>query len=199
MISSSLIRKRGLAETLPYNWIAVFAIMFISPLLALPLILVGVYRQKRSAFVLFSFFLGLLAWLQVPLADLFRHTLLFYGMGKRSLMDVMYTEINADFISNLSKWVLYHAGLSFQWYRLFWTAESFLILTIAIYGMMEQSTREYSREEAFKRFILLWLFFEFIQSVSGTRYGYACYNYIFALYMLIVAIGWPPSFLCSLL
>ena len=193
MISSSLIRKRGLAETLPYNWIAVFAIMFISPLLALPLILVGVYRQKRSAFVLFSFFLGLLAWLQVPLADLFRHTLLFYGMGKRSLMDVMYTEINPDFISNLSKWVLYHAGLSFQWYRLFWTAESFLILTIAIYGMMEQSTREYSREEAFKRFILLWLFFEFIQSVSGARYGYACYNYIFALYMLFNCRNWVAA------
>lgn len=58
--------------------VTVATLFLLSPLLALPYILLGIYRQERSAYFFFALFLGFLAWLQVPLSDLFRHSLNIY-------------------------------------------------------------------------------------------------------------------------
>lgn len=168
-------------KSIPYNWIAVTAIFLISPLLSLPFILVGVYRQKMSGFVLFSIFLGLLAWLQVPLGDLFRHTVEFYSLKGKTFDDVFL--IDTDFISLVFKWVLVNNGFSFQCYRLFWVSESFFVLCLILRGVMSASERVYSPKDAFVRFIILFLFFEFIQTTAGVRYCCACYNFVFAIYL----------------
>lgn len=170
-------------RSIPYNWIAVSAIFFVSPLLSLPFILVGIYRQKTSGFVLFSVFLGLLAWLQVPLGDLFRHTVEFYSYKGKTLEYVLTDANNPDFISPLWKWFLVNNGLSFQYYRLFWVSESFFVLCIILRGLISSSDKVYSPKDAFVRFIILFLFFEFIHTTSGVRYCCACYNFIFALYL----------------
>lgn len=44
--------------------VTVATLFLLSPLLALPYILLGIYRQERSAYFFFALFLGFLAWLQ---------------------------------------------------------------------------------------------------------------------------------------
>ena len=51
--------------------------------------------------------------------------------------------------------------------------------------MINVSSREYTQKEVFERFCILFCFFEFIQTTVGVRYGFALYQYIFALHLLI--------------
>lgn len=50
--------------------------------------------------------------------------------------------------------------------------------------MIEASEREYTYGEIFTRFCLMYLFFEFIMTTSGVRYGFAVCLYIYALHLV---------------
>lgn len=166
-----------------YNWALTLFFLLACPILSLPFILQGIYKQERSAFFLFSLFLGLLAWLQVPLADLFRHSLNAYNYGFYSLSDIFGREDSSDYFIPLMNWVLMHLHIPYQYLRLVTTTESFFLLTIIFNYMIKTSSRGYTRGEAFKRFCILWLFFEFLQMVSGVRYVFALCQYVFAMHL----------------
>lgn len=168
-----------------YNGVIAALIMIISPLLALPYILVGIYYRKKSSFFFFSIFLGLLAWLQLPLADLFRHTMSFDAYAGVSFQTMLSAQTDPDFIIPILNWILVTNNIPYQYLRLFELTESFFLLTIVFNYMIDNSPVRYSRKEIFTRFIILFLFFEFIQTVSGVRYGFALYQYIFALHLFI--------------
>lgn len=165
-----------------YLWLGVGTLFFISPLLSLPLILYGIYHQKKSAYFFFSLFIGILAWLQIPLADLYHHTLIAEHFSKGSL-DSIFNRGDSDFIIYTLSWIILKLGLPYQTVRFLTAFESFFILTIILRYMLINSEKVYSQKDAFIRFILLFLFYELIQTVSGTRYGVASYNYIFSLHM----------------
>lgn len=166
-----------------YTTPTAIALFLLSPLLSLPYIILGLYRGEKSAYFLFSLFLGFLAWLQVPLADLFRHTLGAYDnyLGKpfERIFD------NSDFIIPLFNWILVNNNIPYQYLRLFSVTESFFILTIIFNYMVISSPIEYTQRERFERFCILFLFFEFIQTTVGVRYGFAICQYIFSLHLLI--------------
>lgn len=163
-----------------YNTPTAIALFLLSPLLALPYILLGIYRQEKSAYLLFSIFIGFLAWLQVPMADLFRHTLGAYSYFEKPLSRI---DNNPDFIVPLANWLLMNNGIPYQYLRLISVSESFFVLTVVFQYMINSSEREYSQGEAFSRFFILWLFFEFIQTTSGVRYGFALCQYVFAMHL----------------
>lgn len=165
-----------------YVWLGVGALFFVSPLLSLPLILYGIYHQKKSAYFFFSVFIGILAWLQIPIADLYQHTLIAEHLSKNSIGAIFDRE-DSDFIIYGLSWIVLNMGLPYQTVRFLTAFESFFILTLILRYMLINSEKLYSQKEAFIRFILLFLFYELIQTVSGTRYGVASYNYIFALHM----------------
>ncbi len=167
---------------LKYSTPAAIALFLLSPLLALPYIILGIYRGEKSAYFLFSLFLGFLAWLQIPLGDLFRHTMNAYNYCEKPFDRVFN---NSDFIIPLANWVLMKYHIPYQYLRLFSVTECFFLLTIVFNYMINASPREYTQKEVFERFCILFLFFEFIQTTAGVRYGFALYQYIFALHLLI--------------
>lgn len=175
--------KRNFFNGFHFELVPVLFILIVCPLFALPFVLNGIYRQKKSAYFLFSLILGLLSWLQIPSGDLFRHTMDYYeqyGTPISSIFDFTY---GFDFIGKLGKWVLINNGLPYQYFRLISMTESFYILSLILIWMLNHSKRAYTPSEAFVRFILLFLLFEFIQTTSGTRYCFAVYNYIYGLHL----------------
>lgn len=166
-----------------FELIPVLLIFIVCPLFALPFILNGIYRQKRSAYFLFSLFLGLLSWLQIPSGDLFRHTMDYYDQYGTPISNIFDFTNGFDFIVTLGKWLLINNGLPYQYFRLISMTESFYILSLILIWLLNNSRRIYTPSEAFVRFILLFLFFEFIQTTSGTRYCFAVYNYIYGLHL----------------
>ena len=166
-----------------YNKYAAFLFLFISPLLTIPYLLLGIYRREKSAFFLFSLSLGLFAWLQIPSADLLRHSISAYDIATRTLDTILNDDLNPDFIIPLFNWLILNSGLPYQLLRLITTTEAFWLLTIIFNNMIEKSPRLYTRQEVFIRFIIMYLFFEFIQTVNGVRYGFALYQFIFSLHL----------------
>ena len=167
---------------LKYSTPTAIALFLLSPLLALPYIILGIYRGEKSAYFLFSLFLGFLAWLQIPYADLFRHTMNAYNYYGKPFERVFN---NSDFIVPLANWILMNNHIPYQFFRLLYVTESFFLLTIIFNYMINVSSREYTQKEVFERFCILFCFFEFIQTTVGVRYGFALYQYIFALHLLI--------------
>lgn len=107
---------------LKYSTPAAIALFLLSPLLALPYIILGIYRGEKSAYFLFSLFLGFLAWLQIPFADLFRHTMNAYNYCEKPFDRVFN---NSDFIIPLANWVLMKYHIPYQYLRLFSVTECF--------------------------------------------------------------------------
>lgn len=180
----TLINSNSTPFRLRYGAFPVFCLLMVCPLISLPFIISGIYNQKRSAFFLFALFLGLLSWLQVPLGDLFRHTLLYYDEFKRPIDHIFdFSSGFHDFISTLGKWLLVNNGLPYQYFRLISMTESFYILSLIFIWMIKNSPRQYTKYQVFVRFLILFLFFEFIQTTSGVRYCFAAYNYIYGLHL----------------
>lgn len=179
-----------------YNTPTAIALFLLSPLLALPYIFLGIYKQEKSAYLLFSLFIGLLAWLQVPMADLFRHTLNAYNYFEKPLSRI---DNNPDFIIPLANWFLMNNGIPYQYLRLVSVSESFFVLTVVFQYMVSTSEREYTQGEAFLRFCILWLFFEFIQTTSGVRYGFALCQYVFAMHLAFNKRNYIGAFMFALL
>ncbi len=157
-------------------------VFFISPILSLPFILYGIYLQKKSAYFLFACLLGVFAWLQIPLGDLWRHTFIIEEYASKDITHI-FARKDSDFIIYTLGWLARRMGISYQIVRLVTICESFFILCLILHYMLNNSQRKYTQSEAFQRFVILFLFYEFIQTVSGTRYGVASYNYIFALHL----------------
>lgn len=167
---------------LKYSTPTAISLFLLSPLLSLPYIILGIYRGEKSAYFLFSLFGGFLAWLQIPYADLYRHTMNAYNYYGASLDKVFN---NPDFIVPLANWILMNNHIPYQYFRLFYVTESFFLLTIVFNYMINVSPREYTQKEVFERFCILFCFYEFIQTTVGVRYGFALYQYIFSLHLFI--------------
>lgn len=167
-----------------YNTPTAVAIFLLSPLFALPYLLMGIYQREKSAFLLFSLLLGLLAWLQIPFADLYRHTMNAYRYYyEKPISSTFDDTLSSDFAIPLISWFIVNHHLPYQILRLFYISESFFLLTVIFNYMVDSSEREYTRGEVFLRFCILYLFFEFIRTTSGVRYGFALYQYIYALHL----------------
>lgn len=160
-------------------------LFLLSPLLSLPYILWGIYRRKRSAYFFFSLFLGFLAWLQIPFADLFRHTINAYNLVDKPMSYILTNSLSSDFFVPFVSWMIVNADIPYQFLRLIYVAESFFLMTIVFNYMIEKSSKEYTNSEVFIRFVILFLFFEFIRLTNGVRFGFAMSQYVFALHLIL--------------
>lgn len=151
----------------------VASIMFVvSPLLALPLIIRGIYERRWSANVLFCIFLGLIAYLTVPYADLYRHYNDYQNAKGTSVI---------DFFSNLNNVINWFVGfiyvlmaslkIPFDFFRLVQLPVCFYLLTKIFDYQIKTSKRRYNYHEVFLRYIILYLFFDFLFTVLGVRFG----------------------------
>lgn len=167
------------------NMLIAIPLFILSPLISFPLILWGIYRREKWAILLFSLFIGLLSYLTIPFADLYRHRLIYDIMEDTSVREY-FGDLNGFF--NWMMPFLYiemnRFDIPFDFLRLFELSTGILMLFAIFEYKMNHSSIKYTNKEYFCRFLILYLFFDFIFTTSGVIYGYALCIYIFSLFLI---------------
>lgn len=161
-------------------------IFFLSPILALPLIFYGIYHRKRGSFLMLALFMGVMGWLFAPMHDLYRHTLT-YHYYERNPFSAAINPINLALngASSFVFWAFSHSGIPFEMMRTIIVIISFYLLCVVFNYMIDHSSRIYSKQGVFVRFIIFLLFFDMFYVIEGIRYGFSMCIYLYALHQLI--------------
>lgn len=159
-------------------------IFIVSPLFSLPLILVGMYERRKSAFVYFALFMGLFSYLTFPASDLYRHYLgylSYKGMGWFDFID----SLPGDILTQLISYLFVNIGIPFEYKRLLTMTVFYSLMLFVFNRVIEESSINYTRKEIFIR-LLIWLFFiNYYGAVIGVRSGFATAFYLVGSYFLL--------------
>ena len=167
-----------------YSSLLAILLFTLSPIISFPYILYGIYNGHKSAYVFFALFWGVVAYLTLPFADLFRHYTMFLSIEESSYAEV---SLLAGGIFNWAMPAFYllmsNFHIPFDFLRFFqlstglWMLEKVFLYHIKI-------NKSYSKEEKFTRFLIFFLFFDFIFTVEGVRFGWALCFYIYGLFLI---------------
>ena len=160
-----------------------FVWLMLCPLLALPYILWGIWHQRRGAYGLFSLWLGIMAYISFPSEDLYRHYFLFTFLEIRPLSAITWVDVSLNGILPFIYWTMGHTGIAYAWLRFAELAIGFWLL-IKVYRYMTESL-DLSASGRFARFGLLFLFFDFLYTVMGVKYGFALCTYVYSLHLFV--------------
>ena len=107
------LKLRSLIRTDWFVWVAFFC----CPVLAMPMVINGCYRQKKNMYLLFSLFMGLCAMLLYPpVADLYRHWVNFQDIKLFEWNDFLFflgVNIKVDFLLPLLEFIFIKYGISY--------------------------------------------------------------------------------------
>lgn len=157
--------------------------LLLCPLLALPFILWGIWHQRKGAYGLFSLWLGIMAYISFPSEDLYRHYFLYTYFEVRPISAVTWLDISLNGILPYIYWVMGHTGIAYAWLRFTEISVGFWLLTKIMRHMTER--QDLSAGERFTRFGLLFLFFDFLYTMMGVKYGFALCTYVYGLHLLM--------------
>lgn len=165
--------------------IGVVIIFILSPFLSIPFIFKGIKYNQIIAYFLLALFLGLAAYLMIPMDDLLRHWN-HYNEYKGMTTNVFLYDVviqGFEFVIPFACWVMVNNNIPFEFLRLFTVFVSFFLLTFIFRGFIKTSPMFYNREEVFKRFLIAFFLFDFFFTANGIRYGFALMQFIFGLYL----------------
>lgn len=162
-----------------------FVLLMLSPLLSVPYIIYGIWHRKKGAYFLFSLLLGLMAYLSVPSEDLYRHYYLFSYFAVRPVSSVSWIDISLNGVIPYLYWVMAHTGIPYGLVRLVELTVGFWLLCLVFDWMTDHTGRDFSKGEVFARFAILFLFFDFMYTTMGVKFGFALCTYIYSLHMIL--------------
>ena len=171
-------------EEVKYTLIG-FVLLMLCPLLSIPYIIYGIWHRRQGAYFLFSLFLGLMAYLSVPSEDLYRHYYLFSYFAVRPVSSVSWIDISLNGVLPYLYWVMAHTGTPYGLIRLMELTLGFWLLCRVFDWMMNHSNQERSKGEVFARFAILFLFFDFMYTTMGVKFGFALCTYIYSLHLIL--------------
>jgi len=157
--------------------------LLLCPLLALPYIVWGIYQQRRGAMLLFSLLLGIFAYISFPSEDLYRHYFIYTFLAVRPISTIGWIDITLNGMIPYVYWIMSHTGITFGWIRFTELTLGFYLFSRVFSFLMDQ--QGYSKKERFMRFILFFLFFDFLYTTMGVKFGFALCLYIYGLHQLI--------------
>lgn len=145
------------------------------PILAMPFVIEGAYKNKINSYILFAIFMGLCSMLIIfPFGDLYRHALTYYELGMYDWNDFkLYLEFNfkIDFLLQLIDYFFIHNEIPFGYIRFFLVSISYF-LHFKLYDLF---CRQYTISNSEKK-IVFWfliLIVPFSAISIGIRFGFA--------------------------
>lgn len=106
-----------LKKVLPIKVIIVLS-AFIAPIISMPFIVSGIYNRKNYAIYTLAFLMGLFAIYFLPVADLYRHIVLYYELKDyewRWFLDFIRTR--EDYLFYIALYVFGKANINFEFLR----------------------------------------------------------------------------------
>ncbi|MBD5329687.1 MAG: hypothetical protein HDS03_07405 [Bacteroides sp.] len=162
-----------------YYWCISWIFILISPLLSLPLILVGIWnKQTYSVFQLIIFF-GIVAFLFPPSGDLYRYYNLFYLNFKGIRFNDIFNFYIFDFIWYAILYLLVNLDIPFQYGQVI---SCFLQLGIVSYILSKQKVESLNNKNFFLTYLLSFIITGFWTSIELRFY--------LALSFFILSVFW---------
>lgn len=159
--------------------------MLLSPLLSMPFILYGMSLGIRKAYTYFAIFLGIVAYLTAPRADLFHHARQYYYYIGKSWDYLWDRTISADFVIPVTEWYMANHNIPFEFLRLVMIPVSFIILNKIFFTLVDESEKEYSNREINFWYSAFFLSYPFYFLIAGTRYCFAACFMLYGMFQLI--------------
>ncbi len=159
-------------------------LFFISPLLALPVLIAGVYKGGYRSMFWISCVMALCAFITPPFADLYRHTLMYFQYTTYGAAPFLQSNGHDFALYTLSHFFAQN-DIPFEYVRaifVFITYEIAFFLFRSIVDECQISSQQ--RRERFLLFLLFFLSVPFIWVVNGLRMATACYIAVLAWYWI---------------
>ncbi len=165
------------------NTIATMVLFFIYPIAAIPFIVQGMLNNKRWAFVLWAFFMGLLGLLYPPTGDLYRYTTDFLSVKGVSWAEFkFFLTLKQDWLLPYISYIIGKLGLNFDLSRFIYNFVSYLLLGL-LYTDITDSNPHYSKKNAvlfLGTFIIFSIGAYTIRfSASTVLFAYGAYNVVY--------------------
>ena len=162
-----------------------FILLLLSPLLSIPYILHGIYMRRKGFLLLFSLLLGIFAYISFPSFDLYRHFCEYNRLSTLPISSISWIDTSLNGILPYVYWVMVHTGIPFGLLRCAELFIGFYLLTIVFSYFTDHSSRQYTNKERFTRFVILFLFFDFLYTTMGVKYGFALCVFIYSIHQFI--------------
>lgn len=168
-----------------YNSFISTALFIVCPLLALPFILNGIYNQKKYAYALFALFWGVMAFLTLPFADLYRHFILFQNIeASPYALSELFSEGLFNWFIPFCYLMMNQFSIPFDFLRMVEVFTSLIMLFDIFKKYVEISNVSYTKKEYFQRFLILFLFFDFLFTTESVRFGWALCFCLYGYFLL---------------
>jgi len=158
--------------------------LMLCPLLSIPFIIYAVYHRQRGAYMLLALFLGIMAFISAPSEDLYRHFYLFNHLAVLPMSAITWIDLSLNGVLPYIYWFMAHWGISFSYLRFFELTVGFWLLCRIFDYMIEQAPQPYSPNARFARFAILFLFFDFLYTTLGVKFGFALCTYLYSLHLI---------------
>lgn len=180
-----LMQSRNLYNEWGYL-LGVLVTFWVCPIFSLPFIVSGMLHDRRTAYFAFAVFMGLLAYMLAPVADLASYAYMYYKFEHQSLENVfIHAFVRKDFVMHSFLWLFAHLGIPFGYFKFSIAFISFLILNHIFLDKIQSSLVYYSPGEVVCRYFCYIAVFPFILLVGGVRFGFATIIMIYGFYLYI--------------
>ncbi len=179
--------------------LGLFLLFLLCPILALPFIINGIRIGDKKCYFLFTIFMGLIAYMLAPIADLGGHYI-YSDFLSRMDWEVfkIYLSSKKDYITQIIEWGIPQIGLPFEILPLLEVVISFSLIHSMFCYSIKNSSKLYTKKEIFIRYVLYLLLFPFIILVSGIRFGIAVVIMLYAFHLWLERkkMIWPILLIC---
>lgn len=178
--------------------LVVYSVLILSPLLALPFIIYGIYHRYKGCLTALAVFMALMAFLTAPVGDLYRHTIIYYLYQNYSYEQFI-SSLGSDFIMSLGEYFMAKQNIPFEFLRLAYTFITYCILNYIFSTLISKSNYEYRKSEYFSRYLLTFLCIDFFTLVLGVRFTFAASVFILGIYLYLCERRNKAAFLILIL
>lgn len=164
--------------------VAIILTFIASPLLALPFIIHEVHHRQPYAYVLFSLFLALVAFLYPPTHDLWRHNMMYYSYVQHPADSLFVTQNGLDYVLYSLTALFAKCNIPFEYVRFLLVFFSYVIYFKVFKEVAAQNTiLRGSSTNYVNCFWLMFFFIPFFDICCGLRQGFAVALYTYGVYL----------------
>lgn len=161
-----------------------FILFICSPLLALPYIIYGIYRHYTGSVFMFSLFLGIFAYLIIPFQDIYRQMINYYYWQGKSFSDIKILDLQLNgIIVYLYQFMVNHE-IPYDLIRVVQIPIAISLLYSIFKFKIQASPTVYSFKDINVRLFIFFLFFDYLYTVCGVRFGFALSFYLYGLHLV---------------
>lgn len=172
-----------------------YIIFIICPIFSLPLLFYEGCKNKRYAYWLFAFFMGICSLLLVPpYDDLFRNFKIYTdwieGASWNDFLLYLSYNVKFDFLVYLLEWICQSFGLSFGSVRLILVFISYFLFFYVFDSFCKEQYA--SMKDRYRCFWMILLIMPFLSISTGLRYGTAAciFSYVFCMWFIFNKYCW---------